>query len=61
VHFVFWIIEKCQTIHGQQFDTTDKELADVIRDLSQLDEREEIVSKATNEAMDTVESGSPIN
>jgi len=60
VHSVFWMIEKYQTIHGQQFDTADKALANVIRDLSQLDEREEIVSKATDEAMDTVESGSPI-
>ena len=59
-HSAFWIIEKYQTIHGQQFDTTDKELTDVIRDLSQLDEREKIVSKATNEAMDTKESGSPM-
>ena len=61
VHSVFWIIEKYQTIHGQQFDTTDKALANVIRDLSQLDEREQIVSKATNEAMDTIESGTPNN
>jgi hypothetical protein len=60
VHSVFWIIEKYQTIHGQQFDTTNKELADVIGDLSQLDEREVIVSKVTSEAMDTVESGSPM-
>jgi hypothetical protein len=60
VYSAFWIIEKYQTIHGQQFDTTDKKITDIIHDLSQLDEREEIVSKATNEAMDTEESGSPM-
>ena len=50
VYSAFWIIEKYQTICGQQVDTTGKELVDVIDHLSQHNERDEIelvVSTAT--------------
>ena len=57
VYSAFWIIEKYQTICGQQFDTTGRGITEVIDDLSQHNERVMIKSTETN--MDTKESGSP--
>ena len=50
VYSAFWIINKYQTIGGQQFDTTGKELEDVIRDLSHHDERDEVIELVVSTA-----------